>query len=63
MKGNILVKDTALRLVMIMEEYPSASQKKWAEMLGVSQGRVSQSGSLPNRKRDNRLYYNIHNKT
>ena len=35
-------KDTALRLVKIMAEYPAASQKKWAELLGVSQGRVSQ---------------------
>jgi transcriptional pleiotropic regulator of transition state genes len=35
-------KDTALRLAKIMEEYPAASQKKWAELLGVSQGRVSQ---------------------
>ncbi|KAA8757855.1 AbrB/MazE/SpoVT family DNA-binding domain-containing protein [Paenibacillus sp. UASWS1643] len=35
-------KDTALRLVKIMAEYPAASQKKWADLLGVSQGRVSQ---------------------
>lgn len=35
-------KDTALRLVQIMGECPAASQKKWAELLGVSQGRVSQ---------------------
>lgn len=30
------------RLVKIMEQYPAASQKKWAELIGVSQGRVSQ---------------------
>lgn len=35
-------KDTALRLAKIMEEYPAASQKNWADLLGVSQGRVSQ---------------------
>lgn len=35
-------KDTLVRLVKIMEQYPTASQKKWAELIGVSQGRVSQ---------------------
>ena len=41
-KKQTHTKDTAMRLVKIMAEYPTASQKKWAELLGVSQGRVSQ---------------------
>ncbi|OME30581.1 hypothetical protein BSK63_16940 [Paenibacillus odorifer] len=33
---------TLLRLENVMEQYPDASQKKWAELVGLSQGRVSQ---------------------
>ncbi|NOU81173.1 AbrB family transcriptional regulator [Paenibacillus sp. LMG 31459] len=35
-------KETLLRLTKAMEQYPDAPQKKWAELVGVSQGRVSQ---------------------
>ncbi|WP_233476564.1 AbrB/MazE/SpoVT family DNA-binding domain-containing protein [Paenibacillus sonchi] len=35
-------KETLLRLTKVMELYPDAPQKKWAEMVGISQGRVSQ---------------------
>lgn len=33
---------TLLRLAKVMEQYPNAPQKKWAELTGLSQGRVSQ---------------------
>ncbi|SDM16636.1 transcriptional pleiotropic regulator of transition state genes [Paenibacillus sp. OK060] len=35
-------KETLFRLAKVMEQYPEAPQKKWAELLGISQGRVSQ---------------------
>ncbi|WP_110822827.1 AbrB/MazE/SpoVT family DNA-binding domain-containing protein [Paenibacillus illinoisensis] len=35
-------KDTLLRLTKVMEQYPAASQKEWGELLGVTQGRISQ---------------------
>lgn len=34
--------DTKLRLAVVMEQYPTATQKEWASMIGVSQGWVSQ---------------------
>ena len=36
------IKETLVRLAKVMEQYPDAPQKKWAELIGVSQGRVSQ---------------------
>ncbi|MGP3788186.1 AbrB/MazE/SpoVT family DNA-binding domain-containing protein [Paenibacillus sp. 1A_MP2] len=39
---NVRSKDMLQRLNNVMEEYPDATQKVWAELLGVSQGRVSQ---------------------
>ncbi|APO48541.1 hypothetical protein BS614_30965 (plasmid) [Paenibacillus xylanexedens] len=35
-------KETILLLAKVMEQYPDAPQKKWAELVGISQGRVSQ---------------------
>ncbi|MBT2293748.1 hypothetical protein J7E73_32575, partial [Paenibacillus albidus] len=35
-------RDTLFRLAKVMEQHPAAAQKKWAELLGISQGRVSQ---------------------
>lgn len=35
-------KKTISQLTKIMEEYPDASQKEWADLIGISQGRVSQ---------------------
>ncbi|SDK98005.1 hypothetical protein SAMN05428961_103454 [Paenibacillus sp. OK060] len=32
----------AYRLSEIMEQHPNSSQKEWAKLVGVSQGRVSQ---------------------
>lgn len=39
---NVMLK----QLRAIMEKHPNARQKKWAELLGVSQGRVSQLKKL-----------------
>ncbi|MFB0843829.1 AbrB/MazE/SpoVT family DNA-binding domain-containing protein [Paenibacillus oleatilyticus] len=35
-------KDTMLRLAEVKEQYPSASQTEWGNLIGISQGRVSQ---------------------
>lgn len=35
-------KKTIQLLIQVMQNHPNASQKKWAELIGVSQGRVSQ---------------------
>ncbi|MBD7970371.1 AbrB/MazE/SpoVT family DNA-binding domain-containing protein [Paenibacillus gallinarum] len=35
-------KKTLVRLIEVMKENPDSSQKKWAELSGISQGRVSQ---------------------
>lgn len=39
---QIRSKDTAHKLAEIMKDHPYSSQKQWADLLGVSQGRVSQ---------------------
>ncbi|MCP1310289.1 AbrB/MazE/SpoVT family DNA-binding domain-containing protein [Paenibacillus tyrfis] len=36
------IKDTILRLAEVKEQYPSASQTEWGNLIGISQGRVSQ---------------------
>ncbi|WP_088830201.1 AbrB/MazE/SpoVT family DNA-binding domain-containing protein [Paenibacillus tyrfis] len=35
-------KDTMLRLTAVMEQHPSASQAEWGNLVGISQGWVSQ---------------------
>ncbi|KQY90917.1 hypothetical protein ASD24_24270 [Paenibacillus sp. Root52] len=41
-KKQVRREGALMRLTKVMEQYPSASQQKWAEILGISQGRVSQ---------------------
>ncbi|WP_088834479.1 AbrB/MazE/SpoVT family DNA-binding domain-containing protein [Paenibacillus tyrfis] len=47
--------NTMLRLAVVMEQNPSASQKEWANMIGISQSQVSQLISFYARPPDHKI--------